>query len=285
MKHIVSFSGGRTSAYLVHLMEQKRKNEGWDVEYVFCDTGAEHPKTYKFISDVVDNFGIKLTCIKGVIHPELGKGTYYDIVNIDSIGWDLSVWNDMTEKYSNPCITSPFCTDRMKTTPLTKYLNDNHGKGGFTNWMGMRVDEPKRIKAKKGIRYLAEISDFEKQDIIKWWSEMPFDLGIEEHLGNCVFCFKKSAGKLALATKDEPQLMTEFNGMLSRPEVRDLSEKRGVPKNVIYRGNLTILGISKLYKDVERNELRQKLKFSKRLEGECSESCEAFGQTDMIEEL
>jgi hypothetical protein len=164
----------------------------------------------------------------------------------------------------------------MKTTPLTKYLNDNHGKGGFTNWMGMRVDEPKRIKDKKGVRYLAEISDMDKNDILNWWELKSFNLEIEEHLGNCVFCFKKSTGKLALATKDEPQLMTEFNEMLSRPEVRDLSEKRKVPKNVIYRGNLTLSGIGKLYKDVERNELRQTLKFSKRLEGECSESCEAF---------
>ena len=53
MNHVVSFSGGRTSAYLVWLFEQKRKKENINVEYVFCDTGAEHPKTYKFIKDVV----------------------------------------------------------------------------------------------------------------------------------------------------------------------------------------------------------------------------------------
>ncbi|AUR93167.1 phosphoadenosine phosphosulfate reductase family protein [Vibrio phage 1.184.A._10N.286.49.A5] len=44
MINVVSFSGGRTSAYLVHLMEQKRKLEGWDVRYLFMDTGAEHPR-------------------------------------------------------------------------------------------------------------------------------------------------------------------------------------------------------------------------------------------------
>ncbi len=35
--HVVSFSGGRTSAYLVHLMEQRRR-AGEDVRYVFMDT-------------------------------------------------------------------------------------------------------------------------------------------------------------------------------------------------------------------------------------------------------
>jgi 3'-phosphoadenosine 5'-phosphosulfate sulfotransferase (PAPS reductase)/FAD synthetase len=59
MKHIVSFSGGRTSAYLVHLMEQKRKKENIEVEYVFMDTGAEHPNTYEFIKKCVEYFDIE----------------------------------------------------------------------------------------------------------------------------------------------------------------------------------------------------------------------------------
>lgn len=43
MINVVSFSGGRTSAYLLWLMEQKRQ-AGEDVYYVFMDTGAEHLK-------------------------------------------------------------------------------------------------------------------------------------------------------------------------------------------------------------------------------------------------
>ena len=69
MKHVVSFSGGRTSAYLVYLMEQKRKIETWDVDYVFMDTGAEHPGTYDFIERCAKEFGINLTCLKAVINP------------------------------------------------------------------------------------------------------------------------------------------------------------------------------------------------------------------------
>lgn len=39
MMNVVSFSGGRTSAYLLWLMEQKRQ-AGEDVHYVFMDTGS-----------------------------------------------------------------------------------------------------------------------------------------------------------------------------------------------------------------------------------------------------
>ena len=71
--NVVSFSGGRTSAYLVHLMEQRRR-AGEDVRYVFMDTGAEHPGTYKFIREVVSNWGIDLICLRVDVNPELGKG-------------------------------------------------------------------------------------------------------------------------------------------------------------------------------------------------------------------
>lgn len=56
--HVVSFSGGRTSAYMVWLIE-KLRNQGFitaKVVYIYLDTGAEHPKTYEFIKKCVENF-------------------------------------------------------------------------------------------------------------------------------------------------------------------------------------------------------------------------------------
>ena len=71
--HIVSFSGGRTSAYMVWLFQQKSLRENINVEFVYCDTGAEHPATYKFIKDVVKHYDINLTCLRCLINPEKGK--------------------------------------------------------------------------------------------------------------------------------------------------------------------------------------------------------------------
>lgn len=65
--HIVSFSGGRTSAYLIYLIESLRRAGKFPgpVEYVYMDTGAEHPLTYTFIRQVVEDTGINLTCLQG----------------------------------------------------------------------------------------------------------------------------------------------------------------------------------------------------------------------------
>lgn len=100
---IVSFSGGRTSAYLVHLMEQRRLS-GEDVHYVYMDTGAEHPKTYEFIRNVVKEWGINLHCLRVIPNPELGKASGYEELSVDDIGPDLIPWKRMLNKYGHPYV-------------------------------------------------------------------------------------------------------------------------------------------------------------------------------------
>ena len=282
MKHIVSFSGGRTSAYLVYLLIKLYGKE--NIIFVFMDTGGEHPKTYEFIRKCVEYFGIDLVCLRPVINEMLGVGTTYKIVNISSLKWDMTVWDEMTNKYGNPYNPmGGFCTDRLKTTIYRKFIKQ------FDNpitWLGIRIDEPRRIKDKANIKYLAEISSMDKTDIIGWWRDMPFDLQIQEHLGNCVFCIKKGVNKVALAIKDEPELAAEWKKMTEGSRVMGWN-KDGAPINAMYRGKLSIDGIAKLYKDVDRDELHMSTKHAKRFEsGSCSESCEVFGeQMDLLDNL
>ena len=285
--NIVSFSGGRTSAYLVHCIEQMRKDGRLQgpVEYIFMDTGAEHPKTYEFIKKCVAHFGIELTCLRARIPLEAGKGSEPVVVSIDDIGPDLKPFREMLAKYSTPYNPGgAFCTDRMKSVPAIKYLNEKYGRNNFVQWLGIRIDEPLRIKDKPGFRYLAHISSMEKDDILGWWSEMPFDLEIEEWLGNCVFCIKKGANKIALAAKDEPELAAQFWEMLLHESVRQVEREKGTL--IMYRGFHSLQSIIDIYKDVPREEIINSLRRSKRFDsGSCSESCEAFAcQLDLFEE-
>lgn len=280
MKHVVSFSGGRTSAYLVYLMEQKRKNEGWDVDYIFMDTGAEHPKTYEFIKNVVEYFDIDLKCIKAKVSQEKGIGVMPIEIEIESIGWDMQVWKDMISKYGVPYNQGgAFCTDRMKTTPYYKYCNNKYGKGNYISWLGIRLDEKRRLKPKEGYRYLAEISPMKKEQIIGWWAQMPFDLEIDEWLGNCVFCIKKGVNKVAVAIKQEPELASEFNEMLNHANI----EKRNLG-NSIYRGKLSFDGVAKFFKDSSAETMIQGMRVRRGCAVEDGESCEVFGcQGDLFE--
>lgn len=280
MKHVVSFSGGRTSAYLVHLMEQKRINDGWDVEYVFMDTGAEHPKTYEFIRNVVSHFGIKLTCLKSKISEQLGVGPKYEVVSLDCIGWDLAVWKSMTSKHGNPYIGGAFCTERLKYEPFRKYCVDHFGKGNYTTWLGIRVDEKRRLKAKAGFKYLAEISSMTKHDIIGWWREQRFDLEIEDWLGNCVFCFKKSLPKISAAMLQEPELLKQWKEVIDSSDVRQV---RNESERVIYRGKLDIDSVLELNEGRTVDQVVSSIRLNRGCAVEQGESCELFGcQMDMF---
>ncbi|CAH9012069.1 putative protein NinC [Vibrio phage 284E43-1] len=274
MKKVVSFSGGRTSAYLCYLMKSKF---GSEVDFVYMDTGAEHPKTYEFIRKVNEAFNLNLTCLRTKFNPELGKANAYTVIDINDLKCDLVPWVEMMKKYGTPYNPGgAFCTDRMKLVPWTKYLNKKYGKGKYETYLGIRIDEPKRLKRRDGVVYLGDISDFDKQDILEWWSDQPFDLGIDEHLGNCVFCIKKGVNKVALAARDEPELAAQFKEVLESNLVRTV-EQRKSPSLEMYRGRQSFGQIIATFSDYSRDEIAQTIRGARRFDsGSCSESCEVF---------
>lgn len=272
--NVVSFSGGRTSAFLVRLMEVERAR-GADVHYVFMDTGAEHPETYSFIQKMVAHWRIPLVCIQMVALP-MNKGVGYRIVDVNDLNHNLVPFTDMLGKYGAPDAARPHCSNKMKERPFRKYCRETFGND-YTTWLGIRADEPNRLGDKNGIRFLAELTDATKQDVLNWWSEQKFDLGISEHLGNCVFCVKKSLGKVCLAARDEPRLLEQFVNLVASDRVRTEGLKDPERSREMYRGGRTIGEVIELFPELTRDELFAKLRMSKAFDtGSCAESCEVF---------
>ncbi len=271
MKKIVSFSGGRTSAFLSAIMKEKYGN---DVDFVFMDTGAEHIETYRFLRRCNQYFELNITCLRMKVNP-MGRGVGYEVVDIDDLKPDLKPFKLMMEKYGIPYIGGMFCTDRMKLKPFTKYCNDKYGKGNYETWLGIRTDEPKRLSKKNGIRYMAEISNFEKEDVIDWWKDKPFDLYIPEWLGNCVFCPKKSNLKLVAAYHDEPEFYQEWVDALRSDSVR-VDDKTGV-REMMYRGKKSLENLIATFDGSTGDEIKARIRGGKMTDsGSCSESCEVF---------
>ena len=331
MKKVVSFSGGRTSAYLCHLMIELYGRE--NVDFIYMDTGAEHPKTYEFIKNVNKYFRLNLTCLRGDFNQPLGKGHSYKIVNVNDICPDLGPYTDMVNKYGTPGQSSAWCTSRMKEETHDKYCNDKYGKGNYETWLGIRADEPKRVlgshlgnewtsrglssydltitmqhieinhpiingirdiyikiqntiakKANKNIKFMAEVCDAEKEDVLSWWHSQPFDLEIPEHLGNCVFCFKKSPLKLAAAHYDEPELYVKWLSMIDTAKDRPSQERES--KYIMYRGKQSLQSLIATFDGSTGIEIKARMRGAKHLDtGSCSESCEVFNDDSNTGEL
>jgi hypothetical protein len=273
VKKVVSFSGGRTSAYLCKIMIDKFGRD--NVDFIYMDTGAEHPKTYDFIKNVNEHLNLNLTCLRLKVNPALGKGNSYTIVDVNDLKPDLKPFADMMGKYGVPYIGGMFCTDRMKLTPFTKYCNDTYGKKSYETWLGIRADEPKRLTEKKEIKYLAELSDFDKQDVLNWWSEMPFDLGIDEWSGNCLFCPKKSNLKLAASQRDNPVEYLDFWLEIKSESVRFDGNTGHYSK--MYRGKQSLENLIATFDGSTGTEIKARIRGSKMIDtNSCSESCEVF---------
>lgn len=300
---VVSFSGGRTSAYMVYLIEKMRKAGQWTAptEYIFMDTGAEHPKTYAFLRKCVEYFGIELICLRGDFNQPVGKGSAYQVLGISECNHDMvnGPMAQILKKYGTPTVMGAWCTSRMKEETHDKYCNDVFGAGNYVTWLGIRADEQSRLKIgrRSDLRYLAEISEFDKEDILDFWKEMQFDLEIEEHLGNCVFCIKKSINKIALAARDEPELAVQWmqaiesaTDRLNQPTEKTVDDlfpyqyTQHVKKGVMYRNHNSMESIIAKFALHSRDEIYDSIRSMKRKEaGSCSESCEAFGdQLDMF---
>jgi len=278
IKKVVSFSGGRTSAYLCKLMIDTYGKE--NVDFIYMDTGAEHPKTYEFIKNVNEFLNLNLICLRGDFNQPLGKGHKYKVVNIASIKSDLSPFTEMVNKYGTPSISGKWCTSRMKEETHDKYCNDTYGKGGYQTWIGIRADEPKRLTGvgkRNDLRYMAEITDAEKKDVLEFWAGQPFDLGVDEWLGNCVFCFKKSNLKLAAAQRDEPELYLKWLDMIDGAKERP--EQQRDSKHVMYRNKLTLPQLIATFDGSTGEEIKARIRGGKMIDtNSCSESCEVFGE-------
>ena len=214
---------GRSSARTALLAMDKYGAK--NVDLVLMDTGAEHPLSYKFARDMVEHFGVTVTCLRGDFSAPLGKGVDFNVVPLSECKYDLKPFKEMMAKYGTPYIGGMFCTDRMKLQPYKKYCDWKYGKKNYETILGIRIDEPKRLREKPFISYLADICDDEKQDILDFWAEQVFDLEIEEWNGNCVFCPKKSNLKLAAAQRDNPELYIDWMDSLSDGSVRKVESR------------------------------------------------------------
>ena len=128
---------------------------------------------------------------------------------------------------------------------------------------------------KSNIMYMAEVCDYEKQDVIDWWDEQDFTLEISEHEGNCVFCPKKSDLKLAAAQRDNPDLYIEWLDAINGESVRTGKGTGSV--EAMYRGKQKLESVIAKFDGSTGKEIKQRIKGARMYDsGSCSESCEVF---------
>ena len=202
---VVSFSGGKSSAYLCWLMENHHAYKHRKKHYVFANTGRELTATIVFARGWMrDYLEVSLNVIEAKIYPDERKSTGFTIVDDwNDISMDGEPFEAVISKYGLPSIAFPHCTRELKINPIKAFIREHLGlqKDEYVEAIGMRFDEPKRVKNDPNYIYPLYDLGVTKQHVNDFFQEdyhrrEIYGLQIEEFEGNCDFCYKKSHSKL-----------------------------------------------------------------------------------------
>ena len=203
----VSFSGGRTSAYMCWYL-LKNWAEKYDFIFVFANTGQEHENTLIFTDQCDKAFGLNLIWVEAVVHHGERRGCTHKIVDFNTADRVGAAFEEVIKKYGIPNVEFLHCTRELKLNPMRSYK----ASIGFSRLhpmaIGIRADEIDRMSPKAnedGLVYPLIKANKTKPEILHWWKGQPFDLNLPEHMGNCITCYKKSDRKLMTIAKNEPE--------------------------------------------------------------------------------
>lgn len=210
---MVSFSGGRTSALLTRIMLDN--HDPGQLVICFANTGKEHENTLKFVHDCEVNWGIKINWL------ELCSENGFKIVNYETASRNGEPYKELILKRKFvPNAVTRYCTTELKIKPMKRFMK-SLGHKFWYNVVGIRADEPSRYHRldkscqKEPYETTAPLYQMgiTKANVLKYWSEQPWNLEIPEYLGNCDMCFLKSRVKLKRIIKEEPDRVKWWHEM------------------------------------------------------------------------
>lgn len=276
---VLSFSGGRTSAYMTKRCLEELRGKYDLVIVVFSNTGQEHEETLQFVHLCDTHFGFKVVWLESEIHD--GRvGTTHRIVTYETACRDGSLFEAMVQKYGIPNKSYPHCTRELKLQPIESYLRSlGVGRSVRDVAVGIRADETRRVRkdaAKDSIIYPLVEWGVTKQDVLDWWEDQTFDLQIPEHYGNCVWCWKKSLNKHMRLIAEMPECFAVPSWLeVCYPQAGNSSDKSTIRR--FFRGDLSTHDLFRQY--AELGGVLPPLRESDFSDG-CAESCELFQTVD-----
>jgi 3'-phosphoadenosine 5'-phosphosulfate sulfotransferase (PAPS reductase)/FAD synthetase len=211
---LISFSGGRTSAYMLyHILQAHGGKLPENVVVAFANTGKEREETLRFVHECGSRWNVKIHWVEW----RRGKPGFEE-VGFNSASRkgepfaDLIAW-----KQRLPNGFERWCTEFLKVKPMFALMRELLGleAGQYQETIGLRDDEGLRIfngmeaAERHGgrVAYPLARAKVTKPDIWKFWlgdnrdpkhltHPLPqgFDLGLYPWEGNCTLCFQKGKG-------------------------------------------------------------------------------------------
>lgn len=279
---LISFSGGRTSAYMLYwIWHNTNYQEKYNIKVVFANTGKEAEETLKFVHEFSLNFKIPVTWVEYRAGSAKGWKVKPEIVFFETASRNGEPFEEMIKHVGIPSTSVPMCATILKNRTIKAYLRSIKFTKYFTA-IGIRSDEIDRVSAsyvKDRVIYPLISSnkwdyiEMTKPEVIDWWLGQHFDLKVHDDEGNCDNCWKKNTPLLIRNYRRNPESFGWWTEMENKYGSFNPRNTKLVPPFNFYRGNMSTHDVAEMSKltDEEIKELTKNEKIN-----ECSESCEPF---------
>lgn len=217
---LISFSGGRTSAYMLwRILQAHGGTLPDDVFVTFANTGKEMPQALDFVRDCGERWGVLIWWLEYRDHDEprhRWRQVSYEMASRN--GEPFRALVDRRQYLPNP--VSRFCTQDLKINVIQRWARAT-GIGDCDRVIGFRADERRRLsrirareeQGKDAWTVVAPMVEAgtTKQDVQAFWSRQNFDLRLPNingttPLGNCDLCFLKGAATIQGIMRTMPDL-------------------------------------------------------------------------------
>jgi 3'-phosphoadenosine 5'-phosphosulfate sulfotransferase (PAPS reductase)/FAD synthetase len=209
----ISFSGGRTSAYMLWRVIQSNGGLPDEARVIFANTGKEEEATLRFVRDCGERWGVPITWVEYV--PDAPRFRVVDFDSASRQGEPFEALIQARGMVPNP--VSRFCTVELKVRTIHRYLRSQEWSE-WESWMGIRADEPRRVArltnndyGKHETKYSPlAVAGIGVEQVGAFWAANDFDLGLpnmggKTMHGNCDLCFLKPAAQVFSLIAEKPE--------------------------------------------------------------------------------
>jgi hypothetical protein len=209
----ISFSGGRTSAYMLWRVLQSNNGKLPDDAIVcFANTGKEDEATLKFVHDCEVNWNVKIHWLEYCYHETPAQR--FKVVDYETASRDGEPFFELIDQNGSPYLPNPvarICTAKLKIRVIHHYLKSigwEHDES--SDWVGIRADEQRRAAKIDRSRTPLVVAGITKEDVGAFWRSQSFDLGLPNMNGvtmhgNCDLCFLKPAHQVLSLIQEKPE--------------------------------------------------------------------------------
>lgn len=209
---MVSFSGGRTSGYMLWRILRAHGGElPIGVHVVFANTGKERPETLDFVRACAEHWNVRVVWVER----DSRAPARFNVVRHATASRAGEPFAQLIRERSflpNP--VTRFCTTELKIRTMKAWMLAM-GYEHWNNLVGIRADEPRRIARHKGrvskerwdVHLPLATESITVADVRAFWSRQPFDLHLRPWEGNCDLCFLKGRAKRERIMRDTPDLV------------------------------------------------------------------------------